>query len=378
MIYAEKTNLNIEAEKKLAKDFREEWVETAAVGDRSRLLRQQPFRRVHTGFSASDTFGYGGPIFDSNKMINRLVENMEAVQATGYNYALVRFGQLIDAGGVGYARTVSEQNPRTMDENTKMVSASLAKPICAVAIMKLIEDGVLTLTEKAYPYIQSSFPDVHDSVKNITIYQLLTHTSGLSGSSTLSGFADVLRNPANPTTISSYHNANYWFLAFVIEGATGNGYIDFARSQILQPMTITDMTNQVEDSPCLYYELGEFSDGVSWDDFDTTAIGAYGWYASAIHWAKFLAYFRYDKVLSSSTRYQMLSDSNIYFGFRRWFGQERGTYYGHGGDFHNGSKGFRGGMMGFPDYVDAVLLVNNRGSFDPGDILMDAYHAAYS
>ena len=138
------------------------------------------------------------------------------------------------------------------------------------------------------------------------------------------------------------------------------------------------MTNQVGDSPCLYYKLGEFSDGAAWGDFNTTAIGAYGWYASAIHWAKFLAYFRYDKVLSNSTRYQMLNDPQKYFGFRKWFGQRRGTYYGHGGDFYkSGGKGFRGGMMGFPDYVDAVLLVNNKGGFDPESILIDAYHASY-
>ena len=57
----------------------------------------------------------------------------------------------------------------------------------------------------------------------------------------------------------------------------------------------------------------------------------------------------------------MLTDPKKYFGFRRWFNQPRGTYYGHGGDFYTGANGFRGGMMGFPDYVDAVLLVNNRG-----------------
>jgi CubicO group peptidase (beta-lactamase class C family) len=245
--------------------------------------------------------------------------------------------------------------------------------------MKLVENGVLALDDKAYPHIEETFPDVHDSVKDVTVYQLLTHTSGLKGGILLSQFADVLKNPAVPTTNSSYHNANYWFLAFMVEGATGGGYIDFAKQEILKPMTITGMTNQVESSPCLYYKLGEFSDGVAWGDFNTTAIGAYGWYASAIHWAKFLAYFRYDKVLSSLTRYQMLNDPKAYFGFRRWFGQKRGTYYGHRGDLisSQGEKGFRGGMIGFPDYVDAVLLVNNSGGFDPETILIDAYHAAY-
>ena len=173
---------------------------------------------------------------------------MEDVNATGYSYAIVRFGQLLEAGGVGDARTVSEVNPQEMTQDTKMVSASLAKPVCAVAVMKLVEDGALTLNEKAYPYIKRLFPDVHDTVKDITIYQLLTHTSGLNGSGKLSKFDEVLQNPAIPPTNSSYHNANYWFLAFVVESVTGGGYIDFAKDEILKPMTITGMTTPVKVS----------------------------------------------------------------------------------------------------------------------------------
>jgi CubicO group peptidase (beta-lactamase class C family) len=302
---------------------------------------------------------------------------MEGIGVTGYSYALVRFGQLVDACGVGEARTFSEGDPLEMSHNTRMVSASLAKPVCAVSVMKLVEDGALSLGEKAYPHIQAVFPDVHPSIEDITIQQLLRHTSGMNGSTKLSGFESALQNVATPTINSIYHNSNYWFLAFVIEGVTGGGYIDFAKEQILEPMTITGMSNKVDATPCLYYPQGGTGDAISWGDFDTTAIGAYGWYASAIHWAKFLAYFRYDKVLSSATRYQMLNDPKKYFGFKRWFNQPRGTYYGHGGDFFSGANGFRGGMMGFPDYVDAVLLVNNRGGFDPESILINAYHAAY-
>lgn len=186
-------------------------------------------------------------------MVDRLLETMEDKGVTGYSYALVHFGQLVDAGGVGDARTPSEDDPLEMSQDTRMVSASLAKPVCAVSVMKLVEDGALSLDEKAYPHIQAVFPNVHPSIEDITIRQLLRHTSGLKGKGKLGGFESVLMNAANPTSNSKYHNSNYWFLAFVIEGVTGGGYIDFAKKQILAPMTITGISTEADATPCLYY-----------------------------------------------------------------------------------------------------------------------------
>jgi CubicO group peptidase (beta-lactamase class C family) len=379
---------NLQAQRNSEENSEADWVSIAEELDSQYLLRQQPLRRTHVGFSVTDALAYGGPNFDPNKMAKWLIEEMKDIQPAGYSYAIVRFGNLIDACGVGYARTPAEDNSLEMGVNTSLVSASLAKPLCAVAVMKLVEEKKIALDEKAYPYIQQAFPDVHNSIKDITIYQLVTHTSGLGGGNKAflrshSEFSDLLKTSVAPTASSSYHNGNYWFLAHVVEGVTGGGYIDFARKEVLEPMTITEMSNLVESSPCLYYKLGEFTDGHAFKDFSSSANGAYGWFASAIHWAKFMAYFRYDKVLSSETRIQMLTDPKTFFGFRRWFGQPRGTYYGHGGTFRQyidgapGDKGFKGAMMGFPDSVDAVLLVNNLIQ-DPASLLIKAYHAGYA
>jgi CubicO group peptidase (beta-lactamase class C family) len=382
--YSEK----LQAQRNSEENSEADWVSIAEELDRQYLLRQLPLRRTHVGFSVTDALAYGGPNFDPNKMVKWLIEEMEDIQPVGYSYAIVRFGKLVDACGVGYARTPAEDHSLEMDANTRFVSASLAKPLCAVAVMKLVEEKKIALDEKAYPYIQQAFPDVHNSVKDIIIYQLVTHTSGLGGGDKdllgkPSEFSDLLKTFVAPTSSSNYHNGNYWFLAHVVEGLTGGGYIDFARKEILEPMTITDMSNLVESSPCLYYKLGEFTDGYAFKDFGSSANGAYGWFASAIHWAKFMAYFRFDKVLSSETRIQMLTDPKTFFGFRRWFGQPRGTYYGHGGTFRQQidgvpvDKGFKGAIMGFPDSVDAVLLVNTLIQ-DPASLLIKAYHAGYA
>lgn len=379
------SNGKFEFERDLPDDFRESWPDRAEIAERDRLIRGRLVRRVHwENFGLTD-FEYGGPIFDANLMVQSIINRMENTGAVGYSWAIVRYGQLVDAGGMGDARTASEVDPRVMTETTRMVSASLAKPVCAVTIMKLVEDKVFSLDDLAYPFIQEAFPNVHPSIEAVTIRHLLTHTSGIVGSSSLSNFGSVLQQPTvtPPGTNGpdgNYENANYWFLAYVVEGATGTAYRTYARDNILVPMTITNMNNEVDDeAPCLYYAANSVSNGFTWGDFQATAIGAYGWFASAIDWAKFMAYFRYDQVLEKQSRLTMLNAPERYFGFRHWNNQPRGSYYGHGGDFSsNGGKAFHGGMMGFPDGVDAVLLTNSDDVANPENVLIQAYHDAYA
>lgn len=360
--------------------FRELWPDRAEIAERDLCLRGRLIHRVHWDNWGPTDIAYGGPIFDRVKMANSILTSMNDGDVVGYSWAIVQNGLLVDSGGVGDARTAAETDPRDMQANTRMVSASLAKPVCAVTIMKLIEDGQLALTDFAYPLIEDTFPDAHDSMGLITIRDLLTHRSGFNGPGRLSQFESGLAQPlaALPGIVTRYENWNYWFLAFVVEAVSGQPYFQVATDLLLDPMTITGMTREVDDNaPCLYYADGSVSDGNTWDDFTATAIGAYGWFASAIDWAKFLAYFRYDQVLGKQFRLQMVNAPETYFGFRHWNGQPRGSYYGHGGDFNTGGRWFHGGIMAFPDGVDAVLLINSDGGPDPENTLIKAYHDAY-
>ena len=223
--------------------------------------------------------------------------------SVGFSWAIVQNGQLMDAGGIGDARTPSESDPREMTATTRMVSASLAKPVCAVTVMKLVEDGSLALNDFAYPIIASAFPNAHESMGQIKIRDLLTHQSGFNGPGTLSQFENALQQPLTtmPGT-TRYENWNYWFLAHVVEAITGKPYVEIATNIVLTPMTITTMTREVDDNaPCLYYAEDSVSKGVTWNDFTATAIGAYGWFASAIDWARSGARFLYSSTIRSSS-----------------------------------------------------------------------------
>lgn len=368
----------------LAERFEERIAEEASDLERSRAetdFSDRVARRLH-GVPVLDTvIAHPGSVFDRARMVDAITERLEQAGSVGYSWAIAQNGQLIDAGGVGDARTQNETSPRPMRARTRMVSASLAKPVCAVTIMKLVEDGAFKLSDDAYSLIAHRFPDADASLRQISVRDLLTHRSGFNGPGRLSAFPSTLQTPLSgtPGVSERYENWNYWFLAHIVECVTGRPYVKVARQSVLLPMGCKTMTRQVDDdAPCLYYRNAEVSEGRGWDDFTATAIGAYGWYANAIHWARFMVHFRHDTVLSKQSRLRMLEWEGGRFGFRLWHGQARGSYYGHGGDFGTGGRWFHGGVMGFPDGIDAVLLTNSDDVSNPESVLISAYHAAWA
>ncbi|MHA6264422.1 serine hydrolase domain-containing protein [Arenibacterium sp. CAU 1754] len=362
-------------------DFTEAWPDRVDADARERALSGRLIRRSHWDNIVPGVLGFHGPVFDRNRMVNALIEQMTDRGAVGFSWAIVQNGQLVDAGGLGDARTAAETDQRPMAADTRMVSASMAKPVCAMTVMKLIDDGELSLDDAAYPFIEPTFPGAHDTIGEITIRDLLTHRSGFNGPGRLSRFPGTLGTPLTnaPGTSTRYENWNYWFLAYVVEAVSGSPYVDVATQTVLDPMGITGMTREADNTaPCLYYDANSLSDGRSWGDFTATAIGAYGWFASALDWARFMAHFRHDTVLSRTARRTMLNWNGTYFGFRHRDGQDRGSYYGHDGDFATGGREFHGSMIAFPDGIDAVLLTNSDDVGNPDTVLIDAYHAAYA
>jgi CubicO group peptidase (beta-lactamase class C family) len=369
----------------------EEWINLPKEREQ-RFFREYPIHRTHDEFSVPaavpDLPAAAAVLhFDYNKMTDYILNTLEHFDVAGFSYAIVKDGKYVDGDGIGLARIPSPGDDvfLGMEISTRMVSASLAKPLCAVSIMKLREEGKISpdLSDKvgSYTIFQLLYPDMDDTVKSITIYQLLTHTSGLpEGGST----EDAVNNPVSPVSPGGnlYSNKNYRLLALIVadltqpEAGVYGSLVEYAKEHVLVPMTITTMSNQIDNNPCLYYNTGNLTDGVLWGNFSSTD-GHAGWYASSIDWAKFLAYFRFNKVLSSTSRNMMLNDTKEYFGFKKWYGQKKGTYYGHGGHYSKDGKGFRGGIMGFPAGIDAVLLVNTLGVPAPTKILIDAYHAGF-
>jgi CubicO group peptidase (beta-lactamase class C family) len=125
---------------------------------------------------------------------------------------------------------------------TKFRIGSLTKQFTATAIMQLIEKGLLELQDTLEQYL----PDyLHKS--EITIHQLLTHTSGIPNVmdfANLKKYSDLEKTinkltsqklDFEPGSEFGYSNSGYIMLAFVIERITRKSYESYMRDELLVP-----------------------------------------------------------------------------------------------------------------------------------------------
>ena len=135
------------------------------------------------------------------------------------------------------------ENGVPIDDQTVFRFSSLTKQFTSVAILALIEDRKLSLDET----LANALPDCPNAWRPITIEQLLSHTSGLTGdmapifAHARDDFAphDLLAPymslplEAEPGTRWRYSNLNYWILGQVIERASGEPYASFVAERVL-------------------------------------------------------------------------------------------------------------------------------------------------
>lgn len=155
----------------------------------------------------------------------------------------------------GYADLENEV-PATPDSKFRI--GSLTKQFTAVAILKLMEDGKLSLTDS----IQTYLPEFPVKSHPITIEHLLTHTSGFKEVTETKEFTSVLMKvgcepeklvnyfkdaPLNfePGSQFQYCNSGYHLLGLIIEKVSGLAYEDYLRTEIFEK---ADMKNTLADS----------------------------------------------------------------------------------------------------------------------------------
>ncbi|HVN78031.1 MAG TPA: serine hydrolase domain-containing protein, partial [Terriglobia bacterium] len=146
---------------------------------------------------------------------------------------------------------------------------SVSKPITAVAILKLMEEGKLDLETKVFHFLDHLKPPpkakIDPRVQQITIRQLLYHSGGWDQQKSFDPMgrfreaASVLNVPLpvsaatvirfmlgrpldfDPGARHAYSNFGYCVLGRVIEKASGQKYEDYVTEHLLRPAGITRM-----------------------------------------------------------------------------------------------------------------------------------------
>lgn len=158
-----------------------------------------------------------------------------------------------------------------LDHNTLFQACSISKPLTSMVIHKLCQDGVLSLSASISTYLSPeqiswiSTPQTYDLAANITLSQLLSHTSGLS----CTGFAgypslphpsleQILRSlpPANnvPVTVAYmpgskyvYSGGGYAVVQLVLETMLHKPFPKIMQAMLLSPLNMDRSTYHLLD-----------------------------------------------------------------------------------------------------------------------------------
>lgn len=143
---------------------------------------------------------------------------------------------------------------KEVNEESLFELCSTTKAFTALAIILLEDEGYIDGSDCITDYISWFTPTYKDEYVNITINQLLAHTSGIPSWSIRlipeGTSADILEKTVYnistialdtyPGTKHNYATVNYDVLALIIEVVTGQRYQDFVKDNILLPLGMTE------------------------------------------------------------------------------------------------------------------------------------------
>ena len=220
-------------------------------------------------------------------------------------------GILIHAAGYGLA-DASRGVPITPTTNIRV--ASVSKQFTAMAVLTLIDQGLLSLGDSIRTFFGAPV------FEGITIEHLLTHTSGLPDNEAVfmeewdrAGFAenkDVLAwyvTAAPPLEFTpgaswDYSNSGYNLLAMIVEAVSGQAFSEYVREKVFEPAGITSAVFATPSQPvpiperAWAYGIDEAGAFRREDDhFLDGLVGADGLYISV------LDYYRWDQALRNAS-----------------------------------------------------------------------------
>lgn len=186
------------------------------------------------------------PSEKADALLNGLIKPSDP----GFAVLVAEDGRIVFEKGCGLA---DREHDVPVNPQTTFRIASITKQFTAAAILKLQEEGKLSVNDKLSKYIPD-FPRGNE----VTLRQLLTHTSGIHD---YSPEPDHLSDVAKPITTEAaigviknqkhlydfdpgmkwrYDNSGYWLLGYIVEKVSGQSYGDFLRENFFQPLGMTN------------------------------------------------------------------------------------------------------------------------------------------
>jgi serine-type D-Ala-D-Ala carboxypeptidase/endopeptidase len=218
----------------------------------------------------------------------------------------VQDGRLIHVQGAGVQDVASK---RPVGADTLFRIASMTKAFTALSILKLRDDGKLSLDAPVETYVPElrgwKYPT--DDAPKIRVRDLLTHTAGFVTDDPWGDrqtpmpedeFTRLLKEGVpftrGPGLAMEYSNLGYALLGRIVSNVSGQPYADFARGLVFGPLGMASTGYDVTASPQERRALGYRWEDDAWKREPTMAHGAFGAMGgietSASDYAKWVAF----------------------------------------------------------------------------------------
>ena len=323
---------------------------------------------------------------------------MAAHHVPGVSIAVIDSGRIVWATGFGVkeAGTADSVRPETLFQ-----AASISKPVAATGMLRLVEQGKLSLDENVNTYLKSwKVPDnKFTATEKVTLRRIVSHNAGL----TVHGFpgyamgdpipttVQVLNGekPANtapvrvdtfPGAISNYSGGGVTIEQLVLQEVTGKPFPVFMKEMVLDPVGMTRSTYEQPlpearraEAASAHNQKGETIKG-KWHIYpEMAAAGLWTTPTDLATWALEIAAARdgrSSKVLSKNMATRMLTAQKTPFGLGPHVeGSGRQFQFGHGGS----NEGFRCELILFPGVGKGAAVMTNA---DDGSAVTDEIFTA--
>jgi len=313
--------------------------------------------------------------------INERVENVfsefHRMDRPGGAIVVVKDGEVVFKNGYCLA---SMEHPLPITPDTVMDTVEISRPVTAMAIFMLEDQGKLSLDDD----IRKHIPELPDWGKTVTLRHLLDHTAGIRDWAemlplagwrnediiTLNHIMELVKRqpelPADPGSKYRFSNTGYNLLAETVARVTGQAFRDWTRAKIFIPLGMRktffrDRFGEPVENQAYAYDyqpLGGYRKGGD----NLEAVGSHCLYSSVEDMAKWLINLETGKVGGKSVIEKMLTpgklnngkpvDSAGGFHFSTYKGLKRYRVSGQWG-------GFNSSLEYYPGQKFAVVMLCN-------------------
>jgi len=196
---------------------------------------------------------------DDGKTRAAVEERMEQEKVRGLSIAVIENGKILFARGYG----VTETGGKPVTDLTRFQAGSVSKPVAALAAMRLVEQGKLTLDDDFNQFLTSwKIPhNTFTAKKVVTLREILTHTAGFTvhgfegyvPTAPRPGLIEVLNgvSPANsppiivnqaPGAAYRYSGGGFCVMQQGMLDVTGSDFPDLMSRLVLSPLEMKNST----------------------------------------------------------------------------------------------------------------------------------------